>query len=188
MRMYNTIKQKRWNIINRLKAQGHDDETVAQMTKMLIFESIFSVDYTQNEAFAAELSFTSLDWIIIMRVIDDRTYDFNNVSVSQRLQLCYNVFPGINGLWHLLAPNQKVCNYEILGEIFDLSAKEGKTVPIFRNAKGDTPVESCLDPTIETKNKRLAGLILNKIKDYPVLHSSHAMSKAVNLSIKERIP
>ena len=45
-----------------------------------------------------------------------------------------------------------------------------------------------MDPDIETKNKRLAGLILEKTKDYPLLHSSHAMNHAVILAIKERIP
>ena len=41
---------------------------------------MFSVDYSQQDTFAVELSFTTLDWQIMTRIIEDRTYDFSNVA------------------------------------------------------------------------------------------------------------
>ena len=41
---------------------------------------MFSVDFSQNDCFAVELSFTMLDWIIMERIIDDKTFDFSNVD------------------------------------------------------------------------------------------------------------
>ena len=71
--------------------------------------------------FAVELSFTTLDWMIMMRIINDRTYDFSNIKDIQRMQLCFNMFPGSNGIFHLLAPHQKVCDIETIASIFDLA-------------------------------------------------------------------
>ena len=39
------------------------------------------------------------------------------------------------------------------------------TIPIYRNNKGDTPMDACLDEEIETKNIHLAGLLFEKTKD-----------------------
>ena len=114
--------------------------------------------------------------------------------------MCFNMFPGVNGIFHFLAPNQKVCDKAIISEIFDLAGREGIRIPIFRNDKGDTPMDTCLrprpkEPTLEEPfpkppkmNKMLAGLLFEKTKDYPLLHSSHTMNRAVYTAMAYRIP
>ena len=103
--------------------------------------------------------------------------------------MCFNMFPGVNGIFHLLAPNQKVCDKAIISEIFDLAKDKGIRIPIFRNDKGDTPMDTCLDlKQNETMNKMLAGLLFEKTKDYPLLHSSHTMNRAVYTAMAYRIP
>jgi hypothetical protein len=97
------------------------------------------------------------------------------------------MFPGANGIFHLLAPHQKVCNIEIIASIFE-QARNKWTIPIFRNSKGDTPMDACLDPEIETKNLNLAGLLFEKTMDYPTLHSSHTMNRAICTALSNRIP
>ena len=62
------------------------------------------------------------------------------------------------------------------------------TIPIYRNNKGDTPMDACLDEEIETKNIHLAGLLFEKTKDYPILHSSHTMNRAACTALSNRIP
>ena len=148
---------------------------------------MFTVDYLQQDTFSVEMSFTALDWMIMKRIIDDRTYDFTNITALQRMQLCFNMFPGANGIFHLLAPHQKVCNIEIIASIFE-QARNKWTIPIFRNSKGDTPMDACLDPEIETKNLNLAGLLFEKTMDYPTLHSSHTMNRAICTALSNRIP
>ena len=77
----------------------------------------------------------------------------------------------------------------ILSDTFDMAEEQGYTIPIFRDSKGETPIDSCL--SLENKdmmNKRLAGLLFDKTKDYPLLHSSHTMQRAVCTAIKEKIP
>ena len=98
------------------------------------------------------------------------------------------MFPGANSIFHLLAPHQKVCNIEIIGSIFDLAKSLKVTIPIYRNNKGDTPMDSCLDDANETKNIHLAGLLFEKTKNYPTLHSSHTMNRAVCTALSNRIP
>ena len=51
-------------------------------------------------------------------------------------------------------------------------------------------MDSCLDRDNETGtiNKKLAGILFDKTKDYPLLHSSHTMNRAVYTAIAERIP
>jgi hypothetical protein len=46
---------------------------------------MFSVDYTDQNSFAIELSFTLLDMKILQRIVKDKTYDFSNVCEDQRL-------------------------------------------------------------------------------------------------------
>ena len=41
---------------------------------------MFTVDYLQQDTFSVEMSFTALDWMIMQRIIDDRTYDFTNIT------------------------------------------------------------------------------------------------------------
>ena len=49
------------------------------------YEEMFTVDYSQSDSFALELSFTLLDLKILERIINDKTYDFLNVCEEQRL-------------------------------------------------------------------------------------------------------
>ena len=50
-------------------------------------------------------------------------------------------------------------------------------------------MDSCLrDEDNETMNKRLAGLLFEKTKDYPLQHSSWLMTRAVNAAIREKVP
>ena len=51
-------------------------------------------------------------------------------------------------------------------------------------------MDSCLDRNNETGtiNKKLVGILFDKTKDYPLLHSSHTMNRAVYTAIGERIP
>ena len=37
---------------------------------------MFSVDFSNDESFSAELSYTMLDWRILERVMTDRAFDF----------------------------------------------------------------------------------------------------------------
>ena len=43
---------------------------------------MFSVDYDEADYFSLELSFTLIDWLIMERVIEDKTYSFCNVDES----------------------------------------------------------------------------------------------------------
>ena len=52
------------------------NEKIVKMT----YEMMFSVDFTQDDCFIVELSFTMLDWIIMERIIKDKTFDFSNVD------------------------------------------------------------------------------------------------------------
>lgn len=49
-------------------------------------------------------------------------------------------------------------------------------------------MDACLDPEIETKNLNLAGLLFEKTMDYPTLHSSHTMNRAICTALSNRIP
>ena len=100
---------------------------------------MFSVDYTQAGCFSAELSFTTLDLIIMERIINDKTYDFRNVPKLQRLQMCFNIFPRIKSVFHYLSKHPNVCDIGLVNGIFD-SARRGEvaelggrkvTLPIF---------------------------------------------------------
>ena len=49
-------------------------------------------------------------------------------------------------------------------------------------------MDACLDENIETKNIRLAGLLFEKTMNYPSLHSSHTMNRAICTALANRIP
>jgi hypothetical protein len=101
---------------------------------------MFSVDYSGEDFFILEMSFTLLDMKILERIVEDKTYDFKNVCEDQRLQMCFNVFPLVNSVFHTLSGNPNVCDYEVIQDIFN-SAESGVdrfggkrvTIPIFRN-------------------------------------------------------
>jgi len=59
---------------------ANDEEKLKQKLLKLIYEDIYDVDYSQLDYFAIDLSFTILDWTIMERIIDDKTYDFSNVE------------------------------------------------------------------------------------------------------------
>ena len=40
---------------------------------------MFSVDYSGDDFFILEMSFTLLDMKILERIVEDKTYDFKNV-------------------------------------------------------------------------------------------------------------
>ena len=65
---------------------------------------------------------------------------------------------------------------KILSDTFDMAEEQGIQIPMFRDFNGETPIDSCLSlEDKDTMNKRLAGLLFDKTKDYPLLHSSHTM-------------
>ena len=78
------------------------------------YEQMFSVDYSGNDCFALELSFTLLDWIIMERVKVHKTFDFSNVDEKQLLQMSFNIFPRIRSVFHELAENPHVCDLAIV--------------------------------------------------------------------------
>ena len=101
---------------------------------------MFSVDFSNDESFSAELSYTMLDWRILERVMTDRAFDFQNVDIKQIMQMCFNVFPRIKSVWHKLAENQHRCNLKVIQPLFDKAEKgssvfDGKkvTLPIFQD-------------------------------------------------------
>ena len=82
MRVCNRTKQQRAHFVSRLNSQEtklSDSEFKERVVKKT-FEQMFSVDFSQNDCFAVELSFTMLDWIIMERIIKDKTFDFSNVD------------------------------------------------------------------------------------------------------------
>ena len=79
-----------------------EDEINERLVNMT-YEQMFSVDFTHHECFNVELSFTMLDWIIMERIIKDKTFDFANVDEKQLLQMCFNIFPRIRSVFHNLA-------------------------------------------------------------------------------------
>lgn len=80
---------------------------------------MFSVDFSNDEAFSVSLSFTMLDWRIQERIVSDRAFDFANVDTAQIMQMCFNVFPRIKSVFHTLAENQHVCDLKVLQPLFD---------------------------------------------------------------------
>ena len=44
---------------------------------------MFSVDFTHDDSFGVNMSFTMLDWAILERIIKDRTFDFSNIDMRQ---------------------------------------------------------------------------------------------------------
>ena len=157
---------------------------------------MFKVDYTQHDYFAAEKSFTTLDLKIMERIINDKTYDFRNVPKQQRLQMCFNIFPRVRSVFHYLSKNPNVCDINLISDIFD-SALEGEvpglekqsiTIPIFKNAKGLTPMDACLDKENNIFNLKLVSVLFKKTMDYPLLHSSHLMQSAICKGIETSVP
>ena len=121
---------------DQIKSEFSEDQIKEELVK-LSNEQMFSVDYTQAGCFSAELSFTTLDLIILEKIIKDKTYDFSNVPRLQRLQMAFNVFPRIKGVFHYLSEYPNVCEISLINDIFD-SAKSGEvkrivdlTIPIF---------------------------------------------------------
>ena len=49
-------------------------------------------------------------------------------------------------------------------------------------------MDACLADDIETKNLNLAGLLFEKSMDYPSLHSSQHMMRAICTALANRIP
>jgi len=86
-----------------------------------VYEEMFSVDYNSSDYFAIELSFNILDWTILERIVTDKTYKLSNVDKKQRLYMCFNIYPGINSIFHKLALNSHVCDIKVLQGLFDLS-------------------------------------------------------------------
>ena len=78
------------------------------------YKNMFSVDYDETDFFSLELSFTCLDWMLMERIVEDKTYSFRNVDEFQRLQMCFNIFPRIRSIWHYLAENQSHCDIDLL--------------------------------------------------------------------------
>ena len=85
MRKCRTIKLVRAHIRKYGTYSGKSFDEVTKLCNDAAFEEMFSVDYSQAETFACELSFTTLDWILMMKIINDRTYDFSNITEDQRL-------------------------------------------------------------------------------------------------------
>ena len=85
VRMCNNIKLFRAHTRRRFKYTGMNDDEVLEMLNEKVYEQMFTVDYLQPKIFAVELSFTALDWMIMMRIINDRTYDFSNIIGLQRM-------------------------------------------------------------------------------------------------------
>ena len=69
------------------------------------YNMMFSVDYDEDEFFSLELSFTCIDWLIMERIISDKTFSFRNIDDFQRLKMCFNIFPKVRSIWHYLAVN-----------------------------------------------------------------------------------
>ena len=157
---------------------------------------MFSVDYTQAACFSAELSFTTLDMLIMETIINDKTYDFGNVPKRQRLQMCFNIFPGIKSVFHYLSKHPNVCDIHLVNGIFD-SARRGEvpglggrkvTLPIFQDAQGMTPMDACLNKEEKIYNLKLVSVLFRKTMDYPLLHSSYLMRSAVCKAIEASVP
>ena len=55
-------------------------ENYKKLMVKLAYEEIFSVDYLNKDEFSVDLSFTILDWLIIDRVQNDKTYFLKNVA------------------------------------------------------------------------------------------------------------
>ena len=80
--------------------------TEDQINERLIestYEQMFAVEFSNDDSFNVSLSFTMLDWRIMERIIEDKTFDFANVDEKQILQMCFNVFPRIRSVFHNLA-------------------------------------------------------------------------------------
>ena len=87
MRVCNKVKQLRAHHLAYLKdlEPPLTEDEINNKLVNLIYEQMFSVDYTRLECFTVELSFTMLDWIIMERIIKDKTFDFSNVDEKQLL-------------------------------------------------------------------------------------------------------
>lgn len=71
---------------------------------------INKVNYLKNwgnldSYFNIEQSFTLMDWIIIEKVNRDASFQLENINDSQKIQLCFNIFPSGHGILHMLALN-----------------------------------------------------------------------------------
>jgi hypothetical protein len=159
----------------------------------LIYEEVYDVEYSQPDCFAIELSFTILDWTIMERIVDDKTYDFSNVEQEQRLQMCFNVFPKIKSVFHILAINSHVLKLSVLQQVFDDAASglltDGKPVllPIIMDEDMQTPIDICLRDK-KNLNVNLAAFLFKNTKDYPMLHSSHLLRASVCKAIEFAVP
>ena len=80
VRLCNNIKLFRAHTRKRFKYSGLTDEEVTEKINIKVYEQMFTVDYLQQDTFSVEMSFTALDWMIMKRIIDDRTYDFTNIT------------------------------------------------------------------------------------------------------------
>lgn len=82
MRSCNRIKLNRSHYLAKLKDQAPKlkEEEINEKVVKMTYEQMFSVDFTSHDCFAVELSFTLLDWIIMDRIIEDKTFDFGNVD------------------------------------------------------------------------------------------------------------
>ena len=198
-RTCNRIKQMRAHAEAGHRRRGWDDESIQKALAKLTNEAMFAVDYTQPGCFSAELSFTALDLIILEKILLDKTYDFSNVPSSQRLQMAFNIFPGIRSVFHALAEAPNACNMELLNGIFDSARackKEAEagcwlaegTIPLFQDAHGMTPMDACLNKEARIFNLKLVSVLLKQTQDYPLLHSAHLMQRAVCKAIEAGVP
>lgn len=108
--------------------------------------------------------------------------------------MCFNIFPRIRSVFHELAENPHVCDLITVQRLFDSANKglemlNGKkvTLPIFKDAENETPMDACLNEG-KTFNAKLVGFLFANTKDYPILHSSHILQNAVCQAIKWDVP
>lgn len=103
--------------------------------------------------------------------------------------MCFNIFPKLQSVLHLLANNFKSAQKQLkyVDQIFKLARSghysDGRslTLPITQDEDLMTPLDICLQEN--NLNINMVDIILEEIKDYPLLHSSYLLQSVVCKSI-----
>ena len=46
-----------------------------------------------TKEFVAMSCFCLLDWMILHKILNDPLFEFNEIGISQQIELCFNIFP-----------------------------------------------------------------------------------------------
>lgn len=104
-----------------MKNCNFDEETYVEARKIedkrkfnqfQTMKQTLAIEYHSGDSelmlFCARLSFTIVDWILLEKIMTDPEFELDEIDQAQRLQLCYNVFPGGDSVFHCLAAKPRI--------------------------------------------------------------------------------